>query len=40
MSIASSQVTKRTEIYSELAEEDEWTAIEKFNTLLHYEEQK
>ena len=30
----------RTEVYSELAEEDEWTAIQKFNTLLHYEEQK
>ena len=25
---------------SELNEEDEWTAIMKFNTLLHYEEQK
>lgn len=23
-----------------MAEEDEWTAIQKFNTLLHYEEQK
>ena len=29
-----------TEIYSEIAEDDEWTAIQKFNTLLHYEEQK
>lgn len=29
-----------TEAYSELDEEDEWTAILKFNTLLHYEEQK
>jgi hypothetical protein len=27
-------------VYSELNEEDEWTAIQKFNTLLHYEEQK
>lgn len=27
-----------TEIYSELDEDDEWTAILKFNTLLHYEE--
>jgi hypothetical protein len=27
-------------VYSELDEEDEWTAILKFNTLLHYEEQK
>lgn len=39
-SIASSQVSRKTEAYSELAEEDEWTAIQKFNTLLHYEEQK
>lgn len=39
-SIASSQVSRRTDAYSELAEEDEWTAIQKFNTLLHYEEQK
>jgi len=38
MSITSS--VARTEVYSELAEEDEWTAIQKFNTLLHYEEQK
>lgn len=37
MSVTSS-VAARTEVYSELAEEDEWTAIEKFNTLLHYEE--
>jgi hypothetical protein len=35
----SSQVA-RTEVYSELDEDDEWTAIMKFNTLLHYEEQK
>ena len=27
-------------MYSEINEEDEWTAIQKFNTLLHYEEQK
>ena len=39
MSVTSSHVA-RTEVYSELAEEDEWTAIQKFNTLLHYEEQK
>jgi len=38
-SIVSSHVAG-TEVYSELAEEDEWTAIQKFNTLLHYEEQK
>ena len=30
----------KTEAYSEIEEEDEWTAIQKFNTLLHYEEQK
>lgn len=39
MSVTSSQPA-RTEVYSELDEEDEWTAIQKFNTLLHYEEQK
>lgn len=27
-------------MYSEIAEDDEWAAIQKFNTLLHYEEQK
>lgn len=37
MSYTSSQVA-HTEVYSEIAEEDEWTAIQKFNTLLHYEE--
>jgi hypothetical protein len=26
--------------YSNLNEEDEWTAIMNFNTILHYEEQK
>ena len=40
ISLTSSQADRRTEVYSELAEEDEWTAIQKFNTLLHYEEQK
>ena len=39
MSIASSK-KPQTEVYSEIDEEDEWTAILKFNTLLHYEEQK
>ena len=39
MSVTSSQAA-HTEVYSEIAEEDEWTAIQKFNTLLHYEEQK
>jgi hypothetical protein len=35
----SSQAPK-TEAYSEIDEDDEWAAIQKFNTLLHYEEQK
>lgn len=39
MSLTSSQAA-RTEVYSEIDEDDEWTAIQKFNTLLHYEEQK
>ena len=30
----------KTEKYSEICENDEWTAIQKFNTLLHFEEQK
>lgn len=38
-SVTSSKADAQT-IYSELQEEDEWTAIQKFNTLLHYEEQK
>ena len=37
MSYTSSQKLG-TEAYSELDEDDEWTAILKFNTLLHYEE--
>ena len=35
----SSQAPPQTE-YSEINEDDEWAAIQKFNTLLHYEEQK
>jgi hypothetical protein len=35
--VASSVKTKQTDIYSEINEEDEWFAIQKFNTLLHYE---
>jgi len=35
--VTSSQKQK-TEVYSELDEDDEWEAILKFNTLLHYEE--
>jgi len=27
-------------VFTEIDENDEWTAIQKFNTLLHYEEQK
>jgi hypothetical protein len=38
--MASSQVDRLTDVYSEIQEEDEWTAIQKFNQLLHYEEQK
>lgn len=38
--MASSQVDRQTDVYSEIQEEDEWTAIQKFNQLLHYEEQK
>ena len=37
--MASSKMAK-TEKYSEINENDEWTAIQKFNTLLHFEEQK
>lgn len=39
MSWTSSQQAQ-TEVMEDLNEEDEWTAIMKFNTLLHYEEQK
>ena len=39
-SIRSGSQGAKTEVYSEIEEEDEWTAIQKFNTLLHYEEQK
>jgi hypothetical protein len=35
-SILSSKVSR----YSEINENDEWVAIQKFNTLLHFEEQK
>jgi hypothetical protein len=30
----------KTEVFSELAEDDEWAAIQQFNTLLHFEEMK
>lgn len=39
-SVRSGSQGAKTEVYSELDENDEWTAIQKFNTLLHYEEQK
>lgn len=39
-SFATEHSKKHTEIYSEINENDEWVAIQKFNTLLHYEEQK
>ena len=29
-----------TSVYSEINENDEWAAIQKFNTMLHFEEQK
>lgn len=38
--MASSNKAPMTEKYSEINENDEWTAIQKFNTLLHFEEQK
>ena len=40
LSKTSSQNAPRTEAYSEINENDEWTAIQKFNTFLHFEEQK
>jgi len=40
MSIKSSKVGAQSEIFSEINENDEWTAIQKFNTLLYFEEQK
>lgn len=35
-----SQVSHVHTQFSNLNEEDEWTAIQNFNTILHYEEQK
>lgn len=37
VSVASSQRAP-TEVYSEIAEDDQWAAIQKFNQLLHFEE--
>ena len=39
-SVMSSERAPPTEVFSEINENQEWTAIQKFNTLLHYEEQK
>lgn len=39
-SYASTASRVKSEAYSEINENDEWVAIQKFNTLLHYEEQK
>lgn len=39
-STTSSRRPPPTEAYSEINENDEWAAIQKFNTLLHFEEQK
>jgi hypothetical protein len=35
-----SGVSRPQSQYSEINENDEWVAIQKFNTLLHFEEQK
>jgi hypothetical protein len=37
-SITSTRKPPPTEVYSEINENDEWAAIQKFNTLLHFEE--
>ena len=39
-SVTSSRRPPPTDAYSEINENDEWAAIQKFNTLLHFEEQK
>ena len=39
-SVTSSAFDKRSEKFSEINENDEWNAIQKFNSLLYYEEQK
>lgn len=39
ISVASSK-KQRSEVFSEINENDEWAAIQKFNIMLHYEEQK
>ena len=43
LTVAASVYSSRkapTEVFSEINENDEWAAIQKFNTLLHHEEQK
>ena len=39
-STVSSSIAPPTEVYSEINEKDEWAAIQKFNTMLHFEETK
>ena len=39
-SVTSSAFDKKSEKFSEINENDEWNAIQKFNSLLYYEEQK
>lgn len=39
-STVSSSIRAPTEVYSEINEKDEWAAIQKFNTMLHFEEVK
>jgi hypothetical protein len=38
--VSSVRSKAESKAYSEINENDEWVAIQKFNTLLHYEEQK
>ena len=39
-SVITASSKPREESDSDVEEEDEWTAIQKFNALLHFEEQK
>lgn len=39
-SVITASEKKNEETESDIEEEDEWTAIQKFNAILHYEEQK
>ena len=40
MSVITPSIAAPSHSSSDVEEEDEWTAIQKFNALLHYEEQK